>query len=431
MSGNKPDEAQRAHPDKQTKPENQMGQGKKSGKKLEGDLIIVQPTSMYLFSFFLVSIFIILFLFLFLADYEKKEHVSGILVPDKGVTKIYAPINGIVSEISVSQGEQIKKGQQLFKVQIERNTSTEKSVTKELSLALDQQKESLQERLLVEEKWLESETRKRESNLQSMEEEARQLEILKALELDILKLESDNYKNIESLYQSKLGSQTELNRAHKSFLLQKQKIQNINLRLSNTQSTISNIKHELASIKVQFERQEIEITQLIADINIQKTRTDAETVSIVKAPIDGHISSVNIKPSQQLTIYRPALSIIPSNLKLEANLFVPPKAIGFLEKGQEVKIRYDAFPYQQFGVHSGTVTKIAKTVMLPRELETVQTEPEAVYKVTVKLDKQHITAYGSVVPLKSDMTITADIILTNRSLIEWLLDPIYSLRGGL
>ncbi len=54
---------------------------------------------------------------------------------------------------------------------------------------------------------------------------------------------------------------------------------------------------------------------------------------------------------------------------------------------------------------------------------------ERVYRVTVAIDHQTIEAYGKAVPLQAGMTLTADIILEKRSLIQWLLDPLLSLRG--
>jgi membrane fusion protein len=54
---------------------------------------------------------------------------------------------------------------------------------------------------------------------------------------------------------------------------------------------------------------------------------------------------------------------------------------------------------------------------------------EPVYRVRTQLTAQDMMAYGDAFPLKSGMLLEADIVLDSRSLLDWLLDPIYSLQG--
>ena len=53
---------------------------------------------------------------------------------------------------------------------------------------------------------------------------------------------------------------------------------------------------------------------------------------------------------------------------------------------------------------------------------------ESAYRVKVALERQTVDAFGREVPLQPDMTLRADIILERRSLIEWLLEPLLSVR---
>jgi membrane fusion protein len=56
---------------------------------------------------------------------------------------------------------------------------------------------------------------------------------------------------------------------------------------------------------------------------------------------------------------------------------------------------------------------------------------EASYRVTARLERQTITAYGNEIALRPDMSLKADIVFDRRSLIEWLFDPLLSVRGRL
>jgi membrane fusion protein len=54
---------------------------------------------------------------------------------------------------------------------------------------------------------------------------------------------------------------------------------------------------------------------------------------------------------------------------------------------------------------------------------------EPLYRVIVTLDRQAITAYGQLEALKPGMLLDADVLGERRTLIEWVLEPLYSLQG--
>ena len=54
---------------------------------------------------------------------------------------------------------------------------------------------------------------------------------------------------------------------------------------------------------------------------------------------------------------------------------------------------------------------------------------EAAYRVTVRLDRQAIEAFGKAMPLQPDMTLKPDIVLEGRSLVAWLFEPLISVTG--
>jgi membrane fusion protein len=150
---------------------------------------------------------------------------------------------------------------------------------------------------------------------------------------------------------------------------------------------------------------------------------------VFTAPVSGKITSVVANLGQRMNPSVPMFSIIPEGSELQANLFLPTRSIGFMEIGQELNISYEAFPYQKFGTYSGRVSGIAKSVIMPGEPASGLTFQEPVYKVEALLNSQNIMAYGREIPLKPGMMLSADVILDERTIFEWLLEPLYSLRG--
>jgi membrane fusion protein len=126
------------------------------------------------------------------------------------------------------------------------------------------------------------------------------------------------------------------------------------------------------------------------------------------------------------------MSLIPGEGALEANLLVPSRAIGFIAPGDEVQLRYQAYPYQKFGHQRGTVKKISRSALTSGELGTLvgrAEQGEPFYRVTVGLTNQDVMAYGRREPLKPGMLLEADIMGESRSLIEWVFEPLFSVKG--
>jgi membrane fusion protein len=129
---------------------------------------------------------------------------------------------------------------------------------------------------------------------------------------------------------------------------------------------------------------------------------------------------------------------VPSGAVLQAQLFSPSRAIGFLKEGQRVLLRYEAFPYQKFGFHEGVVVSVSRSAMSPAEmtqqlagLTALYGTNEPVYRINVELAQQTVTAYGNSVPLQPGMKLEADVLLESRRLVEWMLEPLFSVSGKL
>ena len=92
-------------------------------------------------------------------------------------------------------------------------------------------------------------------------------------------------------------------------------------------------------------------------------------------------------------------------------------------------MNYDAFPFEKFGQYSGTVVKVSEADVPGTELELPQqvAKDKTLYRVSVALDREDVDAYGAPVKLKPGMTLSANIVLETRRLIEWIFDPVLAL----
>ena len=160
----------------------------------------------------------------------------------------------------------------------------------------------------------------------------------------------------------------------------------------------------------------------------------------VRAPHAGTVTAIQAVPGARADNGVPLLSIMPPALELEAHLYGPSRAVGFVKPGQRVTLRYQAYPYQRYGHYEGTVKSVSRTALspgdLPPQLAGLSTlgaaagaSSEPVYRITVELARQTVTAQGEALPLQAGMTLEADIALERRRLYEWVLDPLYAVTG--
>jgi membrane fusion protein len=122
------------------------------------------------------------------------------------------------------------------------------------------------------------------------------------------------------------------------------------------------------------------------------------------------------------------MEIVPSGVALQAELFVPTRAAGFVRTGQQIRIMYDAFPYQSFGTYAGEITKVSRTLVTPTDASGPIALSEPAYRVTATLERTDIETKTTKIPLQPDMLLRADIVLERRSLVRWLLDPVIGIR---
>jgi membrane fusion protein len=181
-----------------------------------------------------------------------------------------------------------------------------------------------------------------------------------------------------------------------------------------------------------------EFARISADAGSQVVSAQAEAEAIIQrqaqlrderaytlvAPVGGRVAALQAAAGRTVEPSIPMMVIVPDGSTLHADVYAPTRAIGFVKPGQEVRLLYDAFPYQRFGSFTGHVTRISRIVIDPRELSAPVKTDEPVYRVEVRPERQSVQAFGDAIPLQPGMTLTANLILDRRSFLDWLLQPL-------
>lgn len=179
----------------------------------------------------------------------------------------------------------------------------------------------------------------------------------------------------------------------------------------------------------QLQRATTEIEQ--AQINGQIQRQ-----VVVTAPVSGTATTTLVEVGQTVGT-QSLVSIVPEDAQLQAHLYAPSRAAGFVEAGQAVRLRYAAYPYQKFGQYEGRVIDVSRSPVSSQELPAAlanlgqQLGGEGVYRITVKLASQNASVYGKPQALNAGMQLEADVLQDTRRIIEWMFESVLSLKGKL
>jgi membrane fusion protein len=395
-----------------------------------GRVVPLQPLPIRL-AIWLVAITIaVVIAFLFLAQYARKETALGYLVPSAGSARIFAQQQGTVSAVYVAQGQQVEQGQPVLAVATDQTAIGGEDVYATILATLTQQKQSLVGQIANEVRHTASERERLTAQISGLEAELAHL----AAEQDVQRLRINLFEKMVSsgaqLAAKGLISELDQRRREDAVLEQRRALIALGEQTTARQGRLTNVRFNLEQLqfaqaeKIQSLRNELSsVEQRIAEV-------EGRRAHVLRSPISGTVSLLLASVGQRADPQRLQLEIVPVGSKLQAQLFVPAKAIGFIEPGQNVRLLYDAFPYQQFGTYRGWIAEVSHTLLTPNDIAVPVPlkEKEPVYKVVVALEREDVDAYGKKMPLRPDMLLKADIILERRTLVQWILQPLLSAR---
>ncbi|MCC0178681.1 HlyD family efflux transporter periplasmic adaptor subunit [Waterburya agarophytonicola K14] len=209
----------------------------------------------------------------------------------------------------------------------------------------------------------------------------------------------------------------------------KQAALRVDERRNSNQGGISSGKREILQAEEQL--QELK-TQIVAvDTELAQTNKQIESSQFelkqrqIVAPADGTV--FHIAARGKGSVIQPGdrvIEIAPQDSTLILKAQIPPTDSGFLTKGMPVKIKFDAYPFQDYGVSDGELVSISPD---SKVTDTPQGKQE-IYELEVELDKPYILDGTKKIELTPGQTATAEVIIRQRRVIDFFLDPFRKLQ---
>ena len=363
------------------------------------------------------------------AGYARKETASGALISTAGLVRVSARRDGVITDLKVREGDRVAPSQALFTIDSQQGLEGGGTVSAMLMASLDGQIRLIKDQIASDPARVANESVRLDATIQSVRAQRQAVLAQRELQAQQVQAATERRQALADLYQRGNGTKVALLEQESTLLVSRQNMADLDRQIATIDKDLEQAQLQREQLPaVQSER----ISQLslsLADRERERTEIAARGSQVVRAPIAGRITALQVSPGQIVDASRPLLTIVPEGAQLKAELLVPSRAIGFVQPGQRVRLMIEAFPYQRFGTLEGIVETVSQAVLSPSEIVGIAPPKEPTYRVGVRLRQQAIQAYGRPVSLQPDMALQADIVLEERSLLAWLLEPILSLRG--
>ncbi|MBN3767663.1 HlyD family efflux transporter periplasmic adaptor subunit [Burkholderia sp. Ac-20365] len=395
---------------------------------------------------------------------------QGTLAPESDVRRIYAPIDGELTDLYIAEGQPVSKGDVLARINargaIEAATNALQAQLK-LEDAEREWKEFPQKKELMERKatalkdQLEVEERQHENRIsegttklaegqKAQLEEARSTLDNARRTRDAARQEADKYARLfaqpggggvaELQVEAKRNTSLEAENAYRvaqsrlaelDFKLSHEYAEaNAQLEASGRQSTNLQIQYDdlirdITSTEEKL-RLQLQTARLVADAaaRIRFENIDKDNFLLILAPTSGVITDVtSTQTGDKIQANAPLGGIAPKDARPVLKIEIAERDRAFLHEGMAVKLKFNAFPYQRYGLINGTLAYIS-----PATKPSAQ-DKQPVYEGRVQLDRNYYQIAENRYPLRYGMTASAEIVVRERRLIDLGLDPFRQLAG--
>lgn len=396
----------------------------------DGAPLHIQPVGGGALTLFAATLCLAVVLVLAFGQHTKKERVSGSLQPRNGVALLTSDQTAVLHRLRVQEGQHVRAGDVVAELRQERFTDGG-SASGQIESSLQGQRERIADQ--AEAQTLALRARLDALNQQTLrhQQDAQSLQTDMALQQEQIASVRKVLDQMAPLLQERIVSQLQYAQQRQSLLDHTARLQSLQRQLSAARSEWAQAREEQSRLQAEHRVSQASLERDRLSLQRESAQQRSQQMSWLKAPVSGTVTGLQAGVGQTVGPTTPMLSIVPDDSPLEAVLHVPSTAMGFIRAGQVVRIAYDAFPYQRFGQHRGVVRSVSQSDVPVPQGAREQGDRRAIFLVRVTLERSTVRAYDTDIPLRPGHTLSADIELDRRSLLRWMLDPLFAFSGRL
>jgi hemolysin D len=395
---------------------------------------------------------------------------QGALAPASEVRRFYAPVDGELANLYVAEGQPVAKGDVLARLNARgaveaasnavqaqlklENAEREWRQFPERKALLEQKTATLRQAMELEEqqhqkrtalgtsKLLEEERAQMAEARTNVEEtrrarDAAQLEVEKfervlagpgGSGVSVLQVESKRNARVtaENAYRVAQSRVNELTARQGQELVQAQaQLESSGEQLKKLRLDYETAASELATAEEKL-RLQLDSARVAADAatRIRFENIDKDNFLQIVAPVSGIVTDLtSTQPGDKIQANTPLGGIAPNKSRSVVKVEIAENDRAFLREGLPVKLKFNAFPYQRYGVINGTLEYVS-----PATKPASQTK-QPVYEARISLEQDYYQVAETKYPLRYGMTAAVEIVVRERRLIDLALDPFRQIGG--
>jgi len=383
------------------------------------------PWAMRSLATLLLALFVATLLAALLIQVPETVESAFVLVPAERAAPVRAPRSGTVSVVSTRAGDSVTAGTVLLVLRSE-------ALGDRAS-----ERESLVAQVRAEEQALENERGQWQSRVRADDEEEQRLtdralalERMAALRRQSAAVYREVVGKYEELEKQGLTSRTEVLAQQVASNQAALQVREAESEQTQAQSALQKLRHERKERGLAHEQAERSLGQALekARIRIATLNADLGTTTgdalEVAAPCAGIVLRLAAQVAGAFVQDGDVLAEVAcSGQRLQASLEVAPGEVGRLEAGQGVKLLYDAFPYQRYGVRRGTLAWVGPAA--------VETAGRLYFPARADIASDGIQVQGQSRPLLAGMGGRARVVVGRRRLVSYVFEPLRQLQESL
>ncbi|EAO5527828.1 HlyD family efflux transporter periplasmic adaptor subunit [Salmonella enterica subsp. enterica serovar Hvittingfoss] len=358
--------------------------------------------------------------------YTERVSAQGVVMPGGGVINVRTESAGVIDNLGISPGDYVHKGQMIFSVSASKRN--EGGVTAGI-VNIDALRH--QQKILTEDYELQKQSVL--ASLDNLEQllanKKRSVEILKQKTQVFrreLQRETPFYNRVMKTPTGYAISDMEKNNiAGNHFSLNVQALNNDKLLNDEARDILllfqkkADIDSSFNQKRFSFEKQNDEIARQINDLSLSQKY-------FIRSPVNGYISGLTHGNGDSVSDHESIVSITSDNSHIIVYLFLDSTAIARIHPGDRVHLKYDSYPYQDYGIYDGTILTTGKYPMTSAEILSSYglTYPSSRYRITVELKHDFVSRNGQTYAVPAGSHVHTDILLESKSIIKWLIEPV-------
>ncbi|MGH8222276.1 MAG: HlyD family secretion protein [Woeseiaceae bacterium] len=389
-----------------------------------GSVVIASPPAFTVLTLAVLALVLALALFLHFGRYTERETVAGYVAVASGDVRVLPQTAGVVTRLFVREGQTVLAGDPLFALGTWRGAGRSSAAAGEVVAAIEAERSALESLAAEQLAYFDHEgerLRRSAAGILRRIGALRQQEQLARRKLELARAELERLRPVALAGHIPAR---DLERLASALLEHELSHAGMRLQLSALEAGREDADARLAQLPHLERSRSAEIAAELRRTEQRLSEARAGLAQGVVAPIGGTVTGLAVKQGQTVSAQTPALSIVPRDARFHAELLVPGRSLGRLDERLELQLRFEAYPYERYGLYSARIVSIARSPMLPGDAEVPVPVVEPVYRVRAELAQQEVMLDGTARSLAPGMALQADILLDERSLFEWLIRPL-------